>query len=202
MCMIKKEVFVILISLLLLLNNDISLPAAQSIASSVQVFTSQPEDKFIIAVYNNWESKIMSSSGGKTYVFWDNVGNAISINVKIPKDFEKLLNSIAEDKISKKELSKIQNVFRMQAPLKEDLSLDISIVSNKKTLTQIYLYRQETLDTVYFIKNISHDFLHSGQQYTISYSSSPAPTKEAAKKNFEESFQRYFKPMLITFFIN
>jgi hypothetical protein len=199
---IKNKQVVIIISLLLLLFAcAVYIFEAQAIASSLQVFASQPEDKFTIGVLAKWNSRILPSSGGRTYMFWDGVGNALSVKVVAPNSLDKLLSSIAENKISRTELSEVQKEFQRLAPHKIDLSLDISTVSSKKTLTQSYIYRQETLDTVVFMKNISHDFLYLGRQYSISYSSPPAPTKEAARANFEKSFQRYFKPMLTSFFI-
>jgi hypothetical protein len=190
------------IPLLLLFGYNILVPVTTSIASSLPVFASQSEDRFTIAVLATWNTRVMPSSGGKTYMFWDGAGNALSVKVMAPNSFEQLLSSIAENKVSKSDLAQIQKEFQGLAPHKIDLSLDISTVSSRKTLTQSYLYRQETLDTVSFMKNISHDFLYLGRQYSISYSSPPAPTKESAKAKFEKSFQTYFKPMLISFFVH
>lgn len=169
--------------------------------SQFQTFSSNPEDRFTISVPLGWNSKIIPNARGKMYAFWDGVGNALTIDVGTPDSFKKLLNAIADNKISKTQLSEIQQLFRREAPLKPDVLLSISTIANKKALTQTYTHRQETLDIVVFVRGVQHDFLHEGKQYIISYSSTPAFTSEAAKANLETSFQRYFKPMLVTFFV-
>lgn len=197
----KKKMFLVLIALLLFLSYNTFILVTPSIASSLQVFASQPEDKFTIGVIAKWSTRIMPGSRGNTYMFWDGAGNDLSVKVVAPNSLDQLLDSIADNRISKTDLSEIQKEFQRLAPHKIDLSLVISTVSSKKTLTQSYLYRQETLNTIFFMKNISYDFIYLGRQYSISCSSPPAPTKESAKAKFEKSFQRYFKPMLISFFV-
>ena len=186
--------------LLLLFSNSAALYAESGI-SQFQPFPSEPEDKFTIGVPLGWNSRITPSSRGKLYAFWDGTGNALTINVGIPNSFEQMLNSIAENTISKAQLSEMQRVFRKEAPLKLDMKLSINTIANKKAFTQSYIYRHETLGAIGFLRHVGHDFLHGGKQYSISYSSPPASTREAAVATFETSLQRYFKPMLISFFL-
>jgi len=185
---------------LLFISNGAPIYAGTGI-SQFQTISSSPEDRFAISVPLGWNSKIIPSARGKMYAFWDGAGNALTVDVGTPDSFKKLLNAIAENKISKTELLEIQQLFRREAPLKPDVLLSISTIANKKALTQIYTHRQETLDTVVFVRGVRYDFLHEGKQYSISYSSPPAFTMEAAKAALETSLQRYFKPMLVTFFV-
>jgi len=198
--MVSKMKALVFTVFLLFISNSAAIYAESDI-SQFQTFSSSPEDRFAISVPLGWNSKIIPSLRGKTYAFWDGTGNALAIDVGIPNSFKKLLNAIAENKISKTELLEIQQQVRNETPLKLDLLLSISTIANKKALTQIYTYRQETLVTVAFLKAVQHDFLHEGKQYSISYSSPPAFTTEAAKATFETSLQRYFKPILVTFFV-
>lgn len=185
---------------ILFISNSSAIYAASGI-SQFQTFSSSPEDRFAISVPPEWKLQIVPSSRGKMYAFLDGTGNALTVDVGTPDSFRKLLSAIAENKISKTELSEIQKLFRREAPLKPDVLLSISTIANKKALTQIYTHRQETLNTVVFVRGVRHDFLHEGKQYSISYSSPPAFTTGAAKAKFEISSQRYFKPMLVTFFV-
>lgn len=185
---------------LLLFSNSVAFSAESGI-SQLQPLPSDPEDRFAIGVPLGWNSRITASSRGRLYAFWDGTGNALTIDVGTPNSFEQLLTSISENKVSKTKLLEMQRVFRREAPLKLNVILSVSTIANKRTFTQSYIYRHETLGAVGFVSNISHDFLHKGKQYSISYSSPPASTGEAAESIFEISFQRYFKPMLVSFFV-
>jgi hypothetical protein len=84
---------------------------------------------------------------------------------------------------------------------KLNLLVSISTVANRKMLTKTFTYKQESLDTVIFVKNIEYSFLYNEKQYSISYSAPPAYTIEEAETNFDKSYQQYLKPILITFFL-
>ena len=167
----------------------------------IKIINSLPEDKFSIGIPGNWQEKRYPSSTGRIYAFWDNIGNAITITVKIPNSFTELLNKISNNQISHKQLKQIETQFCHEAPSKIDLEISIKKIANKKTFSQNFIIKQETLDTIYYISTTTFDFLHEGRQYQIGISSTPAVDKNNAKINFKNSFRKYFKPILITLFI-
>jgi len=103
--------------------------------------------------------------------------------------------------VSKSQLLKIQKDFAEAAPSKSGLSLSINVISNKKAITQTFLYKQETLGHVLYLINVTHDLLYNDKQYTISYSMGGS-TVDSAIQNFEASERMYFTPMLVSFFLN
>jgi len=171
---------------------------AQNPINGFTICSSSQSDRFAIKIPNKWDQKEDSGNNGTYYNFWDEQGNALSIVVRMPNTFFNLLKGIERNAVSKNQLLRIQKEFADAAPIKRGLSLSINVISNRKALTQTYLYKKETLGNILYIINVTHDFLYNNKQYTISYSMA-GKTVDKAVQNFEESERRYFTPMLLSF---
>ena len=191
-----------LLLLLMVSTNVLLLSNSTSIyALDFQPIRSNPEDRFAISVPNGWNSNITPSVSGKLYAFWDGAGNALTVDVGAPNSFKPILKAIENNKISKTKLLEIQQVWQTWDVNKLNLLVSISTVANRKMLTKTLTYKQESLDTVIFVKSIEYSFLYDEKQYSISYTAPPAYTIEEAEANFDKSYQQYLKPILITFFL-
>jgi len=169
--------------------------------STFEVKTSKPGDGFAIGIPEHWNEKVYASENGTTYAYWDGIGNALTITVRRPNSFERVLIMIKNDQLNEKQLQELENSFKRSAPLKRSLKLSIEVISNEKALVQSYLYRHETAGFVYFIKNKQFEFIKNGKQYQVSFSPPPSNTEEAAENKFANSYRSTFYPILITFFL-
>ena len=169
--------------------------------STFDVKTSKPGDGFAIGIPKHWNEKVYASEKGTTYAYWDGIGNALTITVREPNSFEKVLMVIKNDQLNEKQLKELENSFKQRAPLKRSLKLGIEVISNEKALVQSYLYRHETAGFVYFIKNKQFEFIKNGKQYQVSFSPPPSNTEEAAETKFNDSYGNTFYPILVTFFL-
>lgn len=164
-------------------------------------FVSKAEDRFVIGVPLSWKKRINSIDGGNSYMFWDEFGNAFSISVHCPNSFKRLLEDISKNKVSKHQLTELQKKFAKQAPLKMDIRISINTIANRKSLTQNYIYKHQTINIKYYMKNITYDLLYNERQYSISFSARPGATKDEALQNFRVAEKKYFTPMLVSFFL-
>ena len=169
--------------------------------SPLDVKTSNPADGFIIGIPKHWNEKVYPTEKGTTYAYWDNIGNALTITVREPNSFKKVLTMINDNKFNIKQLKMLENNFKQDAPLKQKLTLSIETISNQKSLAQSYLYRHETAGLIWFSRNKQFEFIKNGKQYQISFSPSPSKTEEAAEIMFNNSYRNIFYPILITFFL-
>ena len=191
----KKHLIFLLAPFIMLLSNG-------GYAEPVfEVKTSKPGDGFFIGIPKHWNDKVYASEKGTTYAYWDGIGNALTITVREPNSFEKVLMMIKNDEFNSKKLKELENYFKQEAPLKRSIKLGIEVISNQKALAQSYLYRQETAGFVYFLKNKQFEFIKNGKQYQISFSPPPSKTEEEAEIKFNDSYGDTFYPILVTFFL-
>lgn len=166
-----------------------------------RIFNSLPDDKFSVWVPENWSEKNYPATGGRTYAFWNDMGNAITITVKKPNSFKSLLGMISKNEVSKDQLLELEQYMRQEAPAKLDLRLGIETIASQKAFSQNHITRQETFGVIYYLNSIRLYFLYKGMMYDISFSASVASNKKAARSNMENSINQFFKPILLTFFL-
>lgn len=188
-------------SIIFLIPFIISLSTVIYAESTFDVKISKPEDKFSIGIPNNWNDKISPSENGITYAYWDDIGNAITITVRKPNSFERVLTMIKNDQLNEKQLKEIETQFKRDAPLKRRVKVGIDVLSNRKALVQSYVYRQESVGFIYFVKTKTYDFIYNNKQYQVSFSPTPSKTEDAAEIKFNETYKAIFFPILISFFI-
>ena len=180
-------------------NSNKSVENASS--SNFDVKTSKPEDKFSIGIPKNWNEKIYPTEKGTTYAYWDDIGNAITIVVREPNSFKRVLTMIKNDQLTEKQVNELEEFIKRNAPLKRQIKVGVEVISNQKALFQSYIHRQETAGHVYFIKGKEYSFIKNNMQYKISFSPAPVKTEDAAKIKFDETYKLIFYPILITFFV-
>ena len=192
---------VLILAIVLVIAHETQVANAES---EIDVKTSIPDEQFTIGIPKLWSEKIFfDSQNRRVYAFWEN-GNAITIAVKkiTYESYKKTLKEL--ENMNDKKLAEMENSGKKEVPSKLNVKLSLETVANQKAFVQTYVERQESLGKVMYIGSKTYDFVYNGSnnsfEYRISISAMPANNESNASKNFSDAFEKYFRPIIISFF--